>query len=209
VAIVVFGLGQLVIPPLAEHIARDRLARYGRVLSVKISAFPAIKLLFGDADSATVRMSSYTAAQNQVGVNLSQASGVSQLVGTIAEVSSGLVNVEDVSFSKHGNLLLGSGEITEANLRAAVPLLQSVTPIASSGSGVTLQGTTDNLPIVGSVSADANLAASGGKVVLSGTGLIGGFLHITVWSDPRLYVQSISGEPTRTGLKLSVRGRVR
>jgi hypothetical protein len=208
VAIVVFGVGQLVLPPLAEHIVRQRLGDHGRVESVTVSAFPAIELLFGDADSVSVKMSSFTASQTQVGTNLNQASGVSTLRVSIAEVNSGLVKVNDVSLTKHGSQLTGTGEITEANLRASVPLLQSVTPIASAHGQVTLQGTA-KVPFVGQVSAEANLGARDGKVVVSGTGLIGSFLHLTVWSNPDVSVESISGRPTSAGITLSARGRLK
>ncbi len=207
-AIVVFGVGQLVLPPLAEHIVRGRLDPHGHVESVKVSAFPAVKLLFGDADSVDVKMSSYTASQSQVGTNLDQAAGVSTLRVSIGEVNSGLVKVDAVTLTKHDHQLTGSALITQANLRASVPLLQSVTPIAAANGGVTLEGTAD-VPVVGQISADANLAASAGKVVVSGTGLIGSFLHLTVWSDSQVYVESISGRATSTGVRLSARGQLK
>ncbi len=206
-AIVVFGIGQLVLPRLAEHIVRGRLDPHGHVLSVRVSAFPAVELLFGHADSVEVKMSNYTATQTQVGTNLDEAAGVSTLSVSIGEVDSGLVRVDDVTLTKHAGRLSGSALITQANLRASVPLLRSVTPLASAGGGVTLRGTAD-VPVIGQVSAEANLAAAGGRVVVSGTGLIGSFLHLTVWSNPHVYVASISGRATRAGVTLSARGRL-
>ncbi len=207
-AIIIFGVGQLVLPPLAAHIARQRLARHGKVLSVTVSAFPAIELVFGDAQTVNVRMASYTAAQTQVAQNLSQSAGVSNLNVVIGEVSSGRLKIGQVTMTKRGHQFTGSGQISEANLRASIPLLQSVTPIASSGGAVTLQGTAD-VPIVGDVTADAIVGAKGGNVVISGAGLLDSFLHLTVWSNPRVDVESISGARSTGGLRLSARWRLK
>jgi hypothetical protein len=208
VAIIVFGVGQLVLPPLAAHIARQRLAKYGMVQSVKVSAFPAIELLFGDARTVTVKMSSFSALQPQVASNLDQTRGLSNLKVSITNVVSGLVKISDVTLTKHGSQFVASGQISEANLRAAVPLLQSVTPVASADGRVTLQGSA-KVPVVGDVTAQANVGASDGKVVVSAAGLLGSFLHLTVWSNPQVYVESISGRPTSAGMTLSARGRLR
>jgi hypothetical protein len=208
VAIVVFGVGQLVLPPLVEHIVRGRLAQHGKVQSVEVSAFPAIELLFGDADSVTVKMASYNASESQVGTNLNQAAGVSNLKVTIGTVNSGLVKVNDVSLTKHGDQLMGSAQLTEADLRAAVLVLSSVSTVTSATGGVTVRGSAQ-IPLVGQVSADANVAARGGRVVLSGEGLIGSFVHLTVWSDPHVRVESISGATTDSGVRLMAVARLK
>jgi hypothetical protein len=96
--------------------------------------------------------------------------------------------------------------ITEASLRRAVPLLESVTPIASRDGTLTLQGTAN--VVLGTVTADANVAAQGGKVVVSGTGLISSFLHLTVWSNPKVYVESLSGRRASQGISLAAAWRL-
>src|SRR2546423_15524275 len=60
-------VAQVVLPGLAENRIRDRLAHDGRVESVRVSAFPAVKLLWGKADRVTVRMASVRAAVGRVG----------------------------------------------------------------------------------------------------------------------------------------------
>jgi protoporphyrinogen oxidase len=208
VAIVVFGVGQLVLPPIATHIARSRLAKYGTVQSVSVSAFPAIKLLFGDADSVKVKMAGFRAPQAQLADQLSQAKGLGKVKVAIGDVVSGLVKITNVTMTKDGDQFTASGQISEASLRSAVPLLQSVTPVASANGQVTLRGTA-SVPIIGDVTADANVGARDGKVVVSGAGLLDSFLHVTVWSSPKVYVESISGQPTSTGMTLSARGRLK
>ena len=207
-AIVVFGVGQLVLPPLAEHIARQRLAKHGGVLSVSVSAFPAIELLWGDADSVKVAMSTYTADQSQVASNITQADGVSNLHVSIGQVSSGLLKVSDVTVTKRGRQITAAGHVSEANLKSIIPILQSVTPVSSRSGQLTLAGTTDNLPIIGSVSAEATVSAEKGQVTVAGAGLLGSLLHFTVWSNPHISVESITGRAANQGLSLTARARL-
>src|SRR5256885_14921748 len=60
-------VAQLVLPGIAENRIRDRLAHDGRVESVHVSAFPAVKLLWGRADRVTVRMANVRAAVGRLG----------------------------------------------------------------------------------------------------------------------------------------------
>ncbi|MFZ0377875.1 MAG: hypothetical protein WAL38_08625, partial [Solirubrobacteraceae bacterium] len=57
--LLVLVVAQLVLPGIAADRLRDQLARSGTVISVKVSAFPAIELLWGDADSVVVRLGRY------------------------------------------------------------------------------------------------------------------------------------------------------
>src|SRR4029077_14247718 len=57
-ALVVFGVGQLVLPGVAEHRLRSQLARYGVVRQVQIESAPAVELLWHRADSVKVAMDS-------------------------------------------------------------------------------------------------------------------------------------------------------
>jgi hypothetical protein len=203
VAILIFGVGQLVLPTLAAHIVRGRLAKDGRVISVSVSAFPAVELLFGDADTINVKMATYRGSESQVASRIGQSSGVSHLNMTINTVSSGLVTITAVKVTKRGNHFTGSGRVTESALRSAIPLLESVTPVASHDGQLTLRGTSADLPIVGSVTADADVGVENGKVVVAGRGLLGSFLHLTVWSNPKVYVESLAGTAASQAIALS------
>ena len=48
---------QLVLPSLAEHRIADRLETGGGAADVSLSAFPAVRLLFGDGDSVRIKAS--------------------------------------------------------------------------------------------------------------------------------------------------------
>ena len=54
VLLALLGISQFVIPPIAEHGAEDRLTAAGGTAEVSMSAFPAVRLLFGDGSHITV-----------------------------------------------------------------------------------------------------------------------------------------------------------
>jgi hypothetical protein len=54
VLLALLGISQLVIPPIVEHQVEDRLTAAGGSADVSMSAFPAVRLLFGDGSHLTV-----------------------------------------------------------------------------------------------------------------------------------------------------------
>ena len=53
--VLALALAQLLLPGIAASRISSRVGRYGEVQSVSVSAWPAVKLLWGSADSVTVR----------------------------------------------------------------------------------------------------------------------------------------------------------
>ncbi len=58
-------LAQVFLPSLAARRVRDRVARYGTVRSVSVSAFPAVKLLWGKADTVNVDAGTLVGAESR------------------------------------------------------------------------------------------------------------------------------------------------
>ncbi len=54
-ALLVLALAQLLLPRIAAERISSRVGRYGSVESVSVSAWPAVKLLWGSVDSVRVR----------------------------------------------------------------------------------------------------------------------------------------------------------
>src|SRR5579875_3777946 len=156
VIILVLGVAQLVLPGLAARRVRDQLAPYGTVQSVHVHAFPAVELLWHHADRVDVALSSYDSSSGQAGSLLGQAGDVGTLNVTVDTVQVGLLRLRDAVLSKRGRQLLAEARVTEADLRAAVPFLSGVSPVASSGGQLVLQGTASLLGV--SVSAEASVA---------------------------------------------------
>ena len=214
--LIVFGLGglaavvvvalivaQLVLPGIAAEHIRDQLSKSGRVLSVKVSAFPAIELLWHQADSVTVRLGRYHSNPGHLGNELAQSGDAGSLHASAQELDTGLITLRDARLSKQGNELTGSATITEADLRSAVPFVQNVAPVASGNGQLTLRGSALG------ITADATLRAVNGKLVVSPDVPLLSIVTVTVFSNPRLFVQGVSARTVPGGFALSGRARLR
>ncbi len=200
-------IAQLVLPGIAEQQLRDRLSKSGTVESVQISAFPAIELLWDDADHVAVRMQNYHSDTAHLGSLLGQAGGVGSVDATVGTLTAGLLTVRDAVLHKRGDQVTASAEVTEADLRAALPILQSVVPVASGDGSLTVRGTATVLGVTASI--DATARAQDGGLVVSPDVPFGGLATITVFSDPSVYVQGVSARATADGFRVSAVARIR
>jgi LmeA-like phospholipid-binding len=199
--VLILVVAQLVLPGIAAQRLRDRLNHSGKVISVSVSAFPAIELLWHQADTVKIHLAQYRSGTGNLGSQLSQAADVGTLDATADELTAGLLTLRDATLSKRGNTLTGSARVTESDLRASIPILQSVTPLTSGGGQLTLRGTASVLGFSGTV--DATVAAQDGKLVVSPDLPFGGLATITVFSNPHVAVQGISAAPTTGGFRVS------
>lgn len=191
------------LPGIAAQRLRDRLSRSGRVLEVKVEAFPAIELLWHQADRVVVRMARYHSTPGHLGSALAQTSDTGSLYASVRQLQTGLLTLSNAMLTKRGNELAGSASVSEADLRSAIPFIQGVTPVASGDGKLVLRGTAFG------VTADATLMAVNGKLVVQPNVPILNFFTLTVFSDPHLAVQGVAARPTRGGFVLSVRGRLK
>src|SRR5205823_6193669 len=77
-------------------------------------------------------------------------------------LTAGLLTVHDAVLRKRGDWVTASAAVTESDLRTAIPVLQSVVPVASGGGELTLRGTATVLGVTASV--DATARAQNGRV---------------------------------------------
>jgi hypothetical protein len=164
---------------------------------VSVHAFPAVELLWHQADRVVVRLGHYTTPPGPLGSSLGQTADVGSLDASAQEVHAGLLALHDARLIKRGSRLNASATVTEADLRAALPVLRSVTPVASSGGALTLQGTASLFGVTATV--QAVLRADDGKLVVSPNVQFGGFATLTVFSNPRVRVQSVAASPAAGG----------
>jgi len=205
--LVVLGVAQLVLPKIAEQRLRDQLERSGSVLEVKVSAFPAIKLLWHNADSVVVRLGAYRSPAGAIGSSLARAADVGTLDASARELDSGALTVRNATLRKRGDQLVGTATIAQADLRAAVPFLDNVQPVASQDGRLVLRGTATLLGLNASV--DVTVAAQNGDLVVAPNVPFGGLATITLFSDPRIQVQSIAAAAVPGGFSLQVQARLR
>lgn len=206
VVLLVLVVAQLVLPGIAASRLRDELSKSGTVLSVKVSAFPAIELLWGQADRVVIRMADYQAGASRIGGELGRAANVGTLDISAQEVQSGLLTVRDARLRKQGNELIGTAVVRQADLRAAVPFLDNVEPVASSGGQLILRGTASLLGLKATV--DAVVAARDGALVVTPAVPFGGIATITLLDDPHVRVQSVSAVAVPGGFELRAQARV-
>jgi len=209
VVVVVLAIAsQFVLPAIAAQQLRDRLARSGKVLDVEVDAFPAIELLWHQADRVVIRMASYRSSPGHLDSLLADASNVGSLDASARVLDTGLLALRNATLSKRGSTVTGSATVTESDLRTALPILQSVVPVASGGGQLTLRGTA-SLPLLGDTTVDATVKALNGALVVAPDVPFGALATLTLFSNRSLYVDAVGASPAAGGFTVTARGRVR
>jgi hypothetical protein len=206
VVLVVLIVAQLVLPGIAADRLRDQLARSGTVLEVKVSAFPAIELLWHQADSVVVRLGRYRAGASEIGGTLAGAADVGTIDASAQELDSGVITLRDARLTKRGGELVGTATVAQADLRSAVPFLENVQPVASQDGLLTLRGTANLLGLTASI--DVTVAARNGELVVAPDVPFGGLATITLFSNPHLQVQAVNAANAPGGFSIQVEAKV-
>jgi hypothetical protein len=195
-------LAQAFLPGIAAGRIRERVARYGTVESVSVKAWPAVELLWGNADSVTVRARSLKVSPAQTAKLLWEAKGVNDMEMTADSAQEGPLRLNDVSFSKRGKALTAQARMTEADVRAALPEGFDVQLVKSEDGAVEVRASGGLFGVGASV--DAIAGASEGKLVAHPLGLLLEGVRLTLFSDPHVYVQGV-GARVEAGQPLSYR----
>ena len=199
--------GQLVLPELAERNLRDDLEPSGQVRDVDVSAFPAIKVLFGRADRVEVEMGEVKAGQGELADLLARTADTDELRARATTLRVGPFVARDARLTKDGERLRGSVAVTVAELTAALPLEVGLQPVETEDGSLLLEATAG---VLGQqVTVRARLAAREGDVVIAPEGLLGGFATLTVFSDRRVRVRRVGAEPATGGFTVTAEATVR
>jgi LmeA-like phospholipid-binding len=204
--IVALGLAQIFLPKLAASRISSRLGKYGEVRSVHVSAWPAIELLWGDADSVTVRARSLNVDPGQTGKLLWDARGLDELDLTAPSTREGPLPLHDVSFHKRGRKLHAQARVTNADVKAALPAGFSVQLLHSADGQVQVRASGGLFGVGASV--DAVAQASDGKLVVQPRGFLVEALRLTLFSDPHVYIEAIGASRSGDGYVLSIDARL-
>ena len=205
--VVLLGVAQLVLPGIAAHRIRSQLDGYGQVRSVSVSAFPAIELLWGHADGVTVELDSFSSSGTGLTGRLRQLDDAGTVHASAARATVGLLTVRDARLVKHGSSLVATARVTDADLRRALPIVRSVTPVASSGGQLTLRGTADVLGQ--SVAVDFTVQASHGDLVISPDVPFGSVAAVTAFADPAVRVTGVTAAAVPGGFTVRATGTLR
>ncbi len=205
--LVVLVIPQLVLPGIAAQQLRDRLSHSGSVVKVEVDAFPALELLWHQADRVVVRMASYRSSSAKLSSTVGQVTDAGTLDASANRLDAGLLTVRDARLQKRGNQLTASATVTEADLRASFPVLDGVQLVGSSGGELTLQGTATVFGVT--ATADATVRPQGGALVVSPDVPLGGLATITLFSNPAITVDGVGASPSAGGFRLIAQGHLR
>jgi hypothetical protein len=208
--VLVLALLQVILPRVAASRISSRVGRYGTVDSVSVSAWPAVELLWGHADSARVRVGSLTLSPADVARLLWEARGTASLDVSAETVQLGSLRLTDASLHKRGSALTAVAHTTEADVKAALPAGFGVRLLRSERGEVEVRATGALFGVGASVNALAG--ASGGELVAHPLGFLIEGLQLTLFSDPHIYVEGVgassSGEqPPSYVLRMNARLR--
>lgn len=204
--LVILVVAQLVLPGIAAQRLRDQLSHSGRVLQVRVEAFPAVELLWHHADHVVIRMASYRSSTRELEHQLSQLGDVDRLDAWAARFTAGLLTVRNASLHKRGNQVVARATVTEADVRSSLPGLDSVVPVTSGDGQLTLQGTATLFGVTATV--DASVRPQGGALVVSPDLPFGSLATITVFSSPTVHVRAVSAAPVAGGFVASARASI-
>jgi hypothetical protein len=207
VALIALAVAQLVLPGVAAQRIESRLSPYGSVRSVTVDAFPAIKLLWHRADAIHIHLASYRSGSGEVGSLLGQLGGVGSLDVAADQLDIGLLRVRDATLRKRGRALSAGAQITEADLRAAVPFLDGVVPVDSRPGTITLRGAVTLLGVT--ARATATVQPSNGALIVSPNVPFGALATLTLFSDSQVAVQGVAATSAPDGFHVSARGVLR
>ena len=188
--VVLFGLAQLLLPKFAADRISSRVGRYGKVTSVHVSAWPAVKLLFKDADSISVRARDVALSPARTDALLAEATGTSRLDLVATTAREGPLALSDVRLRKRGTALHASAFASVADVRAALPPGVDVTLLSSSGGRVEVRANGGLFGVGASV--DAVAEAIDGKLVAHPRGPLIEALRLTLFSEPHVRLDSIA-----------------
>jgi hypothetical protein len=203
--------GQLFLPSFAESRIEDRLAERGTVANVNVSAFPAVKLLAGEADDVQVRMDSFRAPAGAPGGGVGDAfdriGAAGDLDLSIGKLETGPVTLRDVKITKRGDNVDAKANVPEGDLQGALPPGFDVRPVAGSDGTLRLEGTVRLLGL--NAKASARLVAQDGRIVLEPQGgPLAAAATMTVFDDERFQVTRLEARDADNGFTLRAAGRL-
>ena len=190
--LVLLAIAQIVLPRIAASRISSKIGRYGHVEHVSVSAWPAVKLLWGHADSVQVRAAHLALSPAQAAALLWEGRGLAKLDIAARSVSLGKLALTAATLEKDGAQLEGRARTTQAAASAALPPGIGVRLLSSAGGRVRVQasgglfGLGASLPVVAE--------AQEGALIAHPEGLLGGF-KLTIFTDRHVRVIGVDARP--------------
>ncbi len=198
--VVLLGASQAFLPGLAAQRVREKMKPYGGLQQVSISAFPAVKLLWGNADRVQASARALTLNGQEATKLTWEGRGVHDmdlsvdaLTLNVAGLPAGVV-LRDVTSHKRGARLSLEGTLSQSDIDAALPAGFSLQLLASPPDSVKVRASGSLFGVGASVEALA--APIEGKLVAQPLNIpFGQFVRLTLFSDPHVHLEGISLTP--------------
>jgi len=199
---------QLLLPRLAAHRISSRLARYGRVESVQVSAWPAVKLLWAGADSVAIRAGDLSLSASEAADLLSESGGAERVRASARTVELGSLRLTDVRVAGDPGELSATASVSAADVRAALPPGVQVELLDSDHGTVRVRVSGGLFGL--SASMDAVAEPREGVLLVKPEGFLMQAFTLRLFSDPRVRLQAVgaSADPAAAGYRLSVSATV-
>jgi hypothetical protein len=188
-AVLALALAQLLLPRIAASRISSRVGRYGEVQDVSVSAWPAVKLLWGSVDSVRVRARRLSLSPAQAAKLLWEGRGTASMDLTAGSLQVGPLRLSDARLRKREEALSAEARASEADVRAALPPGWNVTLLGSQGGEVEVRASGGLFGVGASV--DAVALASKGRLVAHPLGLALEGLELTLFSDRHVRVEGV------------------
>jgi hypothetical protein len=188
-ALLVLALAQLLLPRIAASVISSRIGRYGKVQSVSVTAWPAVKLLWGSVDSVRVRAGRLAISPAQAAKLLWEGHTTASIDATAQSVQLGSLRLSDATLRKRDSALSAEASTSEADVRAALPPGFGLRLLRSEDGQVEVQASGGLFGVSATVNAVAQ--ASEGKLVAHPLGFLVEGLRLTLFSDPHVYVEGV------------------
>jgi len=205
--LVVYELGQLVLPVIAAGRIRDSLVSHASGVRVSVTATPALELLFGHADRVTVHIDQLYPLRNRakLGGLFARMGGTDDLDASVEHVVVGGVALQHIVLTKRGAQLMGKATVTRAAIEAALPLELQIAERNPNPQTLLLSASTNVLGHT--VAGTAIVTVEDGRLVIAPDNPLLGFLHLTLFDDPRVEVQTVSARSDGEAYTFAATGR--
>jgi hypothetical protein len=195
-------LAQLVLPRIAASRISSRIGRYGRVEHVAVSAWPAVKLLWGSADTVHVRTGALHLSPKQAASLLWEGRGVAEMDIAAAAVRVGPLALTGAILRKRGAQLEAQADTTQAAADAALGAGEQVRLLSSVGGRVRVAVAGSLFGVGATVPAVAE--AKDGRLVAHAEGFLLEGIELTLFADPHVHVEGVQAGAERGGYRLAM-----
>ena len=190
---------QIALPRIAAGRIRSKLGRYGRLTSVDVSAWPAVKLLWGEADTVDVRAGALAMSPARAASLLWEARGLGRIDFSAQSFAIGKLRLTQARLSKRGTQLEANGRASAAAVRAALPPGDSLKLLRSGGGEVEVEVRARGALLGLGADLAAVAAPEQGRLVVHAAGGIFGGLALTLFSDRHVHITGLAAAADGAG----------